>query len=222
MLLVKAKDLKERPLRMLIYGESGVGKTTLLGTAPKPLLVIDFEAGADVIFAGKDDVDIVYVYEKKDLKEVLLWLKGQNQYKTIAFDGFSIYAQQVLREILEMRNKETPTFYEWNLLISHLKEVILGLMRPTSFTIFTSLLKKQKDQNGNLVSIHPDMPVSIRTYLKAVVDLVGILYMDKDGKRYLGFISQKGIAEVKDRSGKLTEKEEPNIEKILEKIFKRR
>lgn len=220
MLLVKAKDLKERPLRMLIYGESGVGKTTLLGTAPKPLLVIDFEAGADVIFAGKDDVDIVYVYEKKDLKEVLLWLKGQNQYKTIAFDGFSIYSQQVLNEILEMRNKETPTFYEWGLLVKHLKEVILGLMKPTSFTIFTSLLKKQKDQNGNLIAMYPDLPQSVRKYMKAVVDLVGVMYMDKQGQRKLGFASPKGIAEVKDRSGKLTETEEPNITLILQKIFK--
>ncbi len=218
--VVKAKDLKERPLRMLIYGESGVGKTTLLGTAPKPLLVLDFEAGADVIFAGQDGVDILYVYGKKDLREALLWLKNQKEYKTIAFDGFSIYAQQVLGEILEARNKETATFYEWGLLVKHLKEVILGLMKPTSFTIFTSLLKKVKDQNNNLVAMHPDLPQSVRQYLKAVVDLVGIMYIDKEGKRKLGFTSPKGVAEVKDRSGRLTEVEEPDIEKILQKVFK--
>lgn len=104
--------------------------------------------------------------------------------------------------------------------MKHLKEVILGLMKPTSFTIFTSLLKKQKDQNGNLTAMYPDLPQSVRNYMKAVVDLVGVMYMDKQGQRKLGFVSPKGIAEVKDRSGKLTETEEPNISLILQKIFK--
>jgi hypothetical protein len=81
-------------------------------------------------------------------------------------------------------------------------------------------LKKQKDQNGNLIAMHPDLPQSVRQYLKAVVDLVGIMYIDKEGKRKLGFTSPKGVAEVKDRSGRLTEVEEPDIEKILQKVFK--
>ena len=217
--IIKAKDIKERPLRLLIYGEAGAGKTTLIGTAPKPILVIDFEAGADIIFAGQDGVDILPIYERKDLKEALLWLRTQKQYKTIAFDGFSIYAQQVLREILDSRNKETATFYEWNLLISHLKEVVLGLIKPTSCTIFTSLLRKTKDAQGNLVSMHPDLPHTVREYIKAVVDLVGIIYVNKTGERYVGFTSSKGVAEVKDRSGKLTDKEEPNITKILMKVY---
>lgn len=221
--VIKAKDISTRPIRALIYGEPGAGKTTLLATAPTPILVIDFEGGSDIRLAGKDNIDIVLVHSRQELLETLKWLKAQNTYKTLAFDGFSIYTQQALREICEERNKSTPTFYEWGLLTSHMRDVILGLLKPTANTIFTALAKqKEIEENGNkTVYRYPDLPKAVRNQLRAITDLEGLLWVDKEGKRWLGFSAPRGGAEVKDRSGKLSHQEEPNLSVIINKVFQK-
>lgn len=212
----KATEISQRPIRMLVYGEPGVGKTTLLTTAPKPLLVIDFEAGADIRLAGQEDVDILSVYAHSELKGYLDWIKTSS-YMTIAFDGFSIFVQQTLREILSERQKASPTFYEWGLLAQRVKEVILSLLKPQSHLIFTAL-KKKREENGQLVWTGPDLPRSIREMLRAIVDFEAMLW-EKEGKRLLGFNSPKGIAETKDRSGKLSAEEPADIGHVLKKVF---
>ncbi len=144
-------------------------------------------------------------------------MKEQAEYKTVAFDGFSLFVSQVMREILEERAKPSPTFYEWSLLTQRIKEVILSLLKPNANTIFTALTKKQ-EQDGKLVWVGPDLPKKIRETLRAIVDLEGLIWVE-EGQRFLSFTSSKGIAETKDRSGRLSPKEEPDISKLLQKLF---
>ena len=222
MTIIKASDIKERPIRMHIYGEPGSGKTTLLATAPKPVLVIDFEAGSDIRLKGEDDIYICQIRSRKDIEEVIKHIQNSKSYKTIAFDGFSVFTQKVLNEILQERQKTTPTYYEWGILTKTLHQIILNLMYPNSHLIFTSLSKRITlliDENNNKIErIIPDLTRAVRDILKAVMDFQAYLYVEEKDKRYLFFKSEKGIIEVKDRSGKLS-KEEPNISKIISKVF---
>lgn len=219
-MIIKASDIKERPIRMHIYGESGSGKTTILSTAPRPILVIDFEAGSDIRLKGENDIYICQIKNRKDIDEVIKHIQNSKLYKTIAFDGFSVFTQRVLNEILQERQKTTPSFYEWGLLTKMLHQIILNLMYQNSHLIFTSLSKRIliDENNSKVERIIPDLTRAVRDILRAVMDFQAYLWVDNTEKRYLLFKTEKGIIEVKDRSGKLS-KEEPDISKIINKVF---
>lgn len=80
-------------LKMLLYGPSGQGKTTFLGTAQAdertaPMLVLDFEGGTQSL-AGLD-IDVVSIRDWKDYNEVMALLQGgQKKYRSIAIDSVS-------------------------------------------------------------------------------------------------------------------------------------
>ncbi|MCS7317324.1 MAG: ATP-binding protein [Candidatus Dojkabacteria bacterium] len=226
--IFRASELgtSSRPLRCLVYGDSGIGKTTMLATLPKPLLVIDFEGGSDIRLINQDNVFIAPVYSRQELSSLLEYIKGiiednSIDFKSIAFDGFSVFIQQCLREILSENNKNTPTFKEWQILTSYIKSVILGLINYTTHTVFTALSKKKitQDKEERMNWIGPDLPKSIREYLRAICDLEGYIYRSDKGNTLIAFNSQQQIVELKDRSGKLGKLEEPDFEKIFSKIF---
>ena len=216
--LKKAEELQPQPyIRGLIYGVPGIGKTTLVGTLPKPLVVIDFEGGAGVRLAGLPDTYIAEVHNYSQLVEVLNELDSIPEIRSIAFDGFSVFVESLLDEITAKRGKETPTFREWNMLTNLIKKVVLKLRKPQKNLVFTALEKRVK--KGDETYIFPALPNSIRLYLEALVDVVGRVCNDiNEPSVVIDFIGlSSDHVEVKDRSGKLGI-EPPNFEKIIQKF----
>ena len=71
-------------VKMMIYGQSGMGKTTLALSAPRPLL-LDFDGGVKrVNMAHLDDVDIVQVSQWQDVQQVVQ--EDLSAYQTIVVD----------------------------------------------------------------------------------------------------------------------------------------
>jgi phage nucleotide-binding protein len=224
-LIKKASELPPRKLRMLIYGDAGVGKTTLLATLPRPCLVIDFEGGADLRLRGEEDIYVAEVGNKEDLKKVLGALNQIPGLKAVAFDGFSIFVERLLKDIVEKRRKagklrgDSPGFYEWGQLSAQAKEVVLSLLKSDAHVVFTALAKSKVDNDtGEVLELRPDLPKSIRRTLRAVMDMEGYLYADHEGVRKIVFQSKKGITEVKDRSGKLSV-EPANLSIVINKVY---
>ena len=71
-------------VKMMIYGQAGMGKTTLALSAPHPLL-LDFDGGVKrVNMAHLDGVDIVQVTSWQDVQQVLQ--ENLSSYQTIVVD----------------------------------------------------------------------------------------------------------------------------------------
>ena len=71
-------------VKMMIYGQAGMGKTTLALSAPRPLL-LDFDGGVKrVNMAHLDGVDIVQVTSWTDVQQVLQ--EDLSAYQTIVVD----------------------------------------------------------------------------------------------------------------------------------------
>jgi len=215
--LKRASELQPKPLRALIYGEPGVGKTTLLATLPRPVVILDFEGGASVRLRGESDIYIAEIGSYEELIEALKEINQLDGIRSIAFDGFSVFLQALLDELVAKDGKKAPTFVHWNRLTTIAKRIILNLRKPDKHLVFTAFEKVRKDrETGKVVEIHPDLPTAIRRYLKGLVDLEGRVIVDRNGERKLVF--RDNIAETKDRSGKLGI-EKPDLHSIIAKIF---
>lgn len=107
---------RETPIRAIVYGPAGAGKTTLAGTFPKPILFFDFDKKMRPLY-GMEDVDVisydlsdmgqasmVYNQFKRDLKEA----KKDPKYKSLCFDSLTNLDLVLLRHCVLLNGKLAP------------------------------------------------------------------------------------------------------------------
>jgi len=94
---------QSRPRRVLIYGDNGIGKSTLAASFPKPL-VINLEDGV-----GGIDVDATE--RRTELAEVIgdvSWLiQNENPYRTIVIDTADWLEKLIFSEVAKKAGKTT-------------------------------------------------------------------------------------------------------------------
>src|SRR5690606_30236207 len=96
-----------RALSVLLYGESGSGKSTYATTGPAPRLIIDLESSARFlvhlnkrtwdphteeppVYDGTWDTAVVNAHTFEDVQKAYDWLKsGRHPFKTVVVDSFS-------------------------------------------------------------------------------------------------------------------------------------
>lgn len=98
-------------LHISIYGRGKTGKTRLLGTAPKPLLIIGFEDGTRSI-RGIPGIKFVRVTKSYDLA-VLADEAVKRGFASVGIDNASDLQGLVLKEILGL--EEIPQQLSWGL-----------------------------------------------------------------------------------------------------------
>lgn len=110
-ILTRAKLVTEIELVItaLFYGRSGTGKTTIAGTFPKPMLVVDIgERGTDSL-ADLEDVRSIQVTEWSEVEEIYWALKeGKSGYNTVVLDALhTMQALATMEAKLSSGKKET-------------------------------------------------------------------------------------------------------------------
>lgn len=99
--IIKVVDYDES-INMLIYGDSGVGKTVLCGTGEKSL-ILGLESG--VISAGRQrsTADLWPVKSWQDVEDCFLYLQGggHSDYKWVHIDSLTDMQEKLLRHILD-------------------------------------------------------------------------------------------------------------------------
>lgn len=108
-LLGEAKPVENMGLVItaLFYGRSGTGKTTLAGTFPKPLLILDIgERGTDSL-AGQPGIKVIQVKDWSMLEEIYWELKdGDHEFKSVVIDAVHSMQGLALVEAKELSGKK--------------------------------------------------------------------------------------------------------------------
>lgn len=219
------------PVRMVIYGLSGAGKTLLAATCPFPLL-INGEKGllslsptniAKVYGEGQSwityNVPYIDCHSIDKLKEIYAWLQTPDalKYKSVIIDSASDVAETVLAEALTV-NKDGRAAY------GVMGQDMLNLVKafrdlPTHHhIIFLAKAEKAKDDVTGATSLMMKFPGKmLQSGLPYLLDTVMYLEVAANGTRQLRTKANWEIT-AKDRSGKLEELEYPSIVHILAKM----
>ena len=211
--------LSANGVKLLVYGQAGAGKTTLITTLPKPI-VLSAEGGLLSI----QDADLPYIEigSMDDLMEAYEWLTGSEEakgYGSVALDSISEIAEVVLNS--EKKIAKDPR-QAYGAMQEKMADVIRAFRDlPDRHVYMSAKLEKTQDEMGR-VTYAPSMPGNkTGQALPYFFDEVLALRVEKDSdgasQRAL-MCDSDGLWLAKDRSGKLGAWEAPDLGEIIAKI----
>ena len=206
-------------VKMLVYGQAGTGKTSLIPTLPR-VVVLSAEGGLLSIQGA--DVPYIEINSMTSLMEAYSWLIESAEAKgfdSIALDSISEIAEVVLAEELKKQKDGRAAYGELNTIMAGMIRAFRDL--PAKHVYFTAKCDKSQDETGRLLYA-PSMPgKSLSMQVPYFFDLVLALRVEKDSEglaqRAL-MCDSDGIWQAKDRSGKLGAWEAPDLSAIIAKI----
>lgn len=218
--LKNTRGIHANGVKMLVYGQSGAGKTSLIPTLPKPI-VLSAEGG--LLSISGADVPFIEVKSMDDLFEAYQWLTESDEgkaFESIALDSISEIAEVCLNTE-KKRAKDPRQAY------GEMQEKMADIIRAFrdiagKNVLFTAKLEKTQDEMGRILYA-PSMPGNkTGQSLPYFFDLVLALRVEKDAEgntqRAL-MCDSDGLWQAKNRSaGKLSMWEPADLGHIIEAL----
>lgn len=222
--LKTTRDVHANGIKMLVYGQSGAGKTSLIKTLPSPIII---SAESGLLSIADSDIPFIEVKSLDDVYEAYSFItqseEGQ-QFQSIALDSISEIAEVVLST--EKKRVVNGKLIDPRQAYGSMQEQVGDIIRafrdiPRRNVYFSAKVEKSQDEMGR-VSYAPSMPGNkIGQSLPFFFDEVFALRVEKDaeGKTQRALMCDSdGLWSAKDRSGKLDAWELPNLGEIIRKI----
>jgi phage nucleotide-binding protein len=210
--------LSANGVKLLVYGQAGAGKTSLIKTLPKPI-VLSAEGG--LLSIQDADLPYVEISTMDDLREVYEWMTSPEgmSYESVALDSISEIAEVCL-------NAEKKTAKDPRQAYGAMQEQMSDIIRafrdlPGRHVYMSAKLEKSQDEMGRILYA-PSMPGNkVGQSLPYFFDEVLALRVEKDadgGTQRALMCDTDGLWTAKDRSGKLSAWESPDLGEIIAKI----
>lgn len=187
MLIQKAKDAvqeKTAKTKLLIYGDSGSGKTWLASKAINPLIILTEANGFTSAVHSNPDALIVQIFEAERLREVVrACYKGElegHKFDTLVIDSLTEIQRIFKEEILKKSRKEKFTLQNWSELADTMRRFIRVVRDIPVHVVCTALMESVTDEGDGARYVSPSFEgkktgSEIMQYFNAV----GFLYKTK-------------------------------------------
>ncbi len=212
-------SLSANGVKVLVYGQAGAGKTSLIKTLPSPI-VLSAEGG--LLSIQDADLPFIEITSMTELQEAYTWLTSSDEakaYKSVALDSISEIAEVCL-------NTEKKATKDPRQAYGAMQEQMADIIRafrdlPGRHVYMSAKLEKTQDEMGRVL-YSPSMPGNkTGQALPYFFDEVLALRVEKDGdgntQRAL-MCDSDGLWLAKDRSGKLDAWEAPDLTAVIAKI----
>lgn len=190
-LIKKGNEIKnDIKLKGLIFGQAGVGKTTLALSAPDPLL-FDFDKGfhrANELCIDNDVVQIIENDNTNGYETILKVLAEENlsPYKTIVIDTFGRLVESIEEYVLKNNPKlKNNRIQMYGAIKDEFKKFLKVLDKKDKAAVFVS--HEKEDKSGDVVIKRLDVSGSSGTELVKILDYVGYASIN-GGKRTIDFM----------------------------------
>lgn len=221
-------------IKMLVYGDAGMGKTVLCATLPD-VVMLSAESGALSLSKGNLEriygnlpkvcpVPMILIRNVDDLIEAHRFLSSSAEarnFQSIALDSISEIAEVVLNNAKRQVKDPRQAYGE---LIEKMETTIRSFRDlPGKHVYMTSKMEPSKDVLTGVIKYGPSMPgAKLGPNLPYFFDFVFRLGVNKDaqGNSYRFLQTAPDIQFVaKDRSGKLDAIEYPHLGNVINKAL---
>ena len=212
-------NLAGNGVKLLVYGQAGAGKTSLIPTLPSPI-VLSAEGG--LLSIQDAELPYIEITTMAELQEAYKWLAESQeaaQFESVAIDSISEVAEVCLNYEKKV-NKDPRAAY------GAMQEQMADIIRvfrdlPAKHVYMSAKLEKTQDEMGRILYA-PSMPGNkTGQSLPYFFDEVLALRVERDAEgnsqRAL-MCDSDGLWLAKDRSGKLESWEAPDLSMIIAKI----
>lgn len=205
-------------VKLLVYGQAGAGKTSLIPTLPAPI-VLSAEGG--LLSIQDADVPFIEIDSMATLREAYQWLTSSaeaGQYASIALDSISEIAEVCLNA--EKKATKDPR-QAYGAMQEQMADIIRAFRDLPKHVYMSAKLEKAQDEMGRIL-YSPSMPGNkTGQQLPYFFDEVLALRVERDaegGTQRALMTDSDGLWVAKDRSGKLAPWEAPDLGAIITKI----
>lgn len=208
-------------IKVLVYGRAGMGKTTLCGSAPSPLII---SAEAGLLSLRKKKIPVIVVSSMQDVWDAYSWCQQNARNKgiqTICLDSISEITEKILSVAKKKSNDGRAAYGD---MATQTIDLVKAFRDMAGFHVVVTAKEVTKtDPITNVSRAEPTAPgQQVGPALPYLFDEVfhASTGQDNAGKQYHYLRTRASFnADAKDRSGSLDEIEYPDLGHIFGKIL---
>ena len=206
-------------VKVLVFGDSGTGKTTLIATAPNPIII---SAEAGLLSISHTSLPVIEVSTIDELYEAYHYINSEEceQYETVCLDSISEIGEVMLAQFKKEHKDGRAAYGQLNDDMSSLIRAFRDIKNKHIY--FTAKQARIEDAATGVAKYKALLPgKSLVQQLPYMFDEVLCLHIGEDPEtgKYRYLQTQPSIThDAKDRSGKLSDPENPNLSVIFDKI----